>query len=63
MGRVMGLVLTADGLAEAFSPMLVGWLRDKSGSYANGFAALIVLAVAGIIAVAMLPKKTNTQRT
>jgi len=59
MGRVMGLVLTADGLAEAFSPMLVGWLRDKSGSYANGFAALIVLAVAGIIAVAMLPKKEH----
>jgi sugar phosphate permease len=58
MGRVMGLVLTADGLAEAFSPMLVGWLRDKSGNYANGFAALIVLAVVGIIAVAMLPKTT-----
>jgi sugar phosphate permease len=63
MGRVMGLVLTADGLAEAFSPMLVGWLRDKSGNYANGFAALIILAVVGIIAVAMLPRKTNTQRT
>ena len=62
MGRVMGLVLTADGLAEAFSPMLVGWLRDKSGSYANGFAALIVLAVAGIIAVAMIPKKTMERR-
>jgi sugar phosphate permease len=60
MGRVMGLVLTADGLAEAFSPMLVGWLRDKSDSYANGFAVLIVLAVIGIIAVAMLPRRTNT---
>ncbi len=57
MGRVMGLVLTADGLGEAFSPMLVGWLRDNSGSYANGFAVLIVLAVVGIIAVAMLPKQ------
>jgi len=63
MGRVMGLVLTADGLAEAFSPMLVAWLRDNSGNYANGFAALIILAVIGIIAVAMLPKKTNMQRT
>jgi MFS family permease len=60
MGRVMGLVLTADGLAEAFSPMLVAKLRDNSANYANGFAVLIILAVVGIIAVAMLPKKTNT---
>ena len=40
MGRVMGLVLTADGLAEAFSPMLVARLRDSSENYANGFAVL-----------------------
>ena len=59
MGRVMGLVLTADGLAEAFSPMLVAKLRDNSGNYANGFAVLIILAVIGIIAVAMLPKKSG----
>lgn len=58
MGRVMGLVLTADGLAEAFAPMLVARLRDESASYANGFAVLIILAVIGIIAVAMLPKKS-----
>ena len=62
MGRVMGLVLTADGLAEAFSPMLVAKLRDVSGDYANGFAALIILAIIGIIAVAMLPKKSDTQK-
>jgi sugar phosphate permease len=60
MGRVMGLVITADGLAEAFAPMLAGWLRDQSGSYANGFAALIGLAVIGTVAVAMLPRKFNT---
>ncbi|HEX6849158.1 MAG TPA: MFS transporter [Chitinophagaceae bacterium] len=61
MGRVMGLVLTADGLAEAFAPMLVAKLHDISGSYANGFAVLITLAIIGIIAVAMLPKKSNSQ--
>jgi sugar phosphate permease len=59
MGRVMGLVITADGLAEAFAPMLAGWLRDRSGSYANGFAALIVLAMIGTIAIAMLPRRKN----
>ena len=61
MGRIMGLVLTADGLAEALAPMFVGWLRDRSDSYANGFAALIVFAVIGIVAVAMLPKNTNAE--
>lgn len=60
MGRIMGLVLTADGIAEALSPFLVGWLRDRSGSYANGFAALIILAVIGTIAIAMLPLKKRS---
>lgn len=57
MGRVMGIVIAADGLGEAFGPMLAGWLRDSTGSYVNGFAALIILALVGTIAVAMLPKK------
>jgi len=59
MGRIMGLVLTADGIAEALSPMLVGWLRDKSGSYANSFSVLIILAIIGIVSVAFLPKKST----
>ena len=59
MGRVMGLVITADGLGEAFGPLLAAWLRDISGSYANGFASLIVLAAIGTIAVSMLPRKTE----
>ncbi len=58
MGRVMGIILTMDGLGEAFAPMLVGWLRDRSGSYANGFAALIVLAAIGTVAIVFLPRKT-----
>lgn len=57
MGRVMGLILTVDGLGEAFGPMLAGWLRDRYGSYTTGFAALIFLSVIGTIAVAMLPRK------
>jgi sugar phosphate permease len=58
MGRVMGIILTADGLAEALAPMLVGHLYDRSGNYVHGFAALIGLAALGAIAVAMLPRKT-----
>ena len=59
MGRVMGLILTVDGLGEAFGPILAGGLRDSTGSYATGFTALIILSVIGTIAVAMLPRKKN----
>ncbi|MBS1744589.1 MAG: MFS transporter [Bacteroidetes bacterium] len=57
LGRVMGLVLTVDGLGEAFAPMLAGGLRDQTGSYTLGFTALIILSVIGTIAIAMLPRK------
>jgi MFS family permease len=59
MGRIMGLVLTADGIAEALSPMLVGWLRDRNGTYAGAFFVLIILAIIGIGSVALLPRKSN----
>lgn len=57
MGRVMGIIIAVDGLGEAFSPMLAAWLRDRSGSYATGFSALIILAFIGTIAVSLLPSK------
>ncbi len=57
LGRLMGLVLTADGIAEATAPMLVASLRDATGSYATGFTVLIGLAALGAAAVALLPKR------
>jgi sugar phosphate permease len=56
LGRVMGIVVTADGVAEAVSPMMIGYLRDTTGSYGIGFTALIGVALAGALAVALLPK-------
>ncbi len=47
MGRVMGIVLTADGVAEAVVPMAVATLRDRAGSYGPGFALLVGLAALG----------------
>ncbi len=57
LGRLMGIVLTADGIAEATAPMLVAGIRDATGSYASGFAVLIGLAALGAVAVALLPKR------
>lgn len=56
LGRAMGVILTADGVAEALAPVLVGRLRDVTGSYASGFATLIAFALAGAVAVLLLPR-------
>jgi sugar phosphate permease len=55
LGRLLGIVLTADGVGEAVAPMLVARIRDASGSYAGGFSVLIALAAIGALAVALLP--------
>lgn len=57
MGRLMGVVLTADGVAEAFAPTIVARLRDRTASYATGFSVLIALAVLGAVAISLLPRK------
>jgi MFS family permease len=57
LGRLMGIVLTADGVAEAVSPMYIGYLRDQTGSYRTGFSVLIGIALLGAIAVMLLPRK------
>ncbi len=56
MGRVMGVVLTADSVAEALVPMLVAGIRDRTGSYEGGFLLLVVLAAIGAVAVSFLPR-------
>jgi len=55
MGRVMGIVLTADSVSESLVPMLVAGLRDSMGSYGPGFLVLVGLAAVGAAAVSLLP--------
>jgi MFS family permease len=56
LGRLMGVILTADGVAEAVSPWIVGHMRDVSGNYRSGFLALIAMALVGAVAILALPK-------
>jgi MFS family permease len=56
LGRLMGIVITADGVAEAVSPMAAAFLRDRTGSYSAGFILLVTLALLGAVAVALLPR-------
>ena len=58
LGRLMGVILTADGVAEAATPMFIGHVRDVTGSYRPGFLILIGVALAGTMAIALLPRRT-----
>jgi sugar phosphate permease len=56
LGRLLGVVLTAGGVAEALSPWMVGYLRDRTGTYFASCIALVLIAMVGMVAVAGLPK-------
>jgi len=60
LGRLLGVILTAGGVAEALSPLLVGRLRDTSGSYMAGCFFLFAIALLGAIAVFALPDRRKT---
>jgi len=58
LGRTMGIILVADGVAESLFPMLLGALHDTTKSYSIGFTILICVAITGAIIVSFLPKKS-----
>src|SRR5204863_3489785 len=47
LGRVMGLIVTADGMAEALYPWVVNKIHDHTHGYDLGFRLLAALAVRG----------------
>lgn len=59
LGRTMGIILVADGVAEASFPMLLGRLYDSADNYRLGFIILICVALAGAIIVSFLPAKKS----
>jgi len=56
LGRTMGIILVADGMAESLFPVLVGKIYDMNNSYAVGFTILICVALLGAVIVSFLPK-------
>jgi sugar phosphate permease len=57
LGRLLGVILTAGGIAEAVAPWIVGHIRDVTGSYSNGFLFLIAMSLLGAVVAAFLPKQ------
>ena len=57
LGRLLGVILTAGGIADAAAPWAVGHLRDVTGSYASACSALVGVALLGALAVLALPNR------
>lgn len=56
LGRLMGVILTAGGVADAVSPWLISRLRDATGSYSSACYVLVGFALLGALAVLPLPR-------
>jgi len=57
LGRLMGVILTAGGIADAASPWLISHLRDTTGSYSSACFVLVGFALLGALAVLPLPRR------
>lgn len=58
--RVMGLILLPMYLAMAVGPLIVAWIRDRTGTYSvacGACAALMLLSVIVVVTMAASPKK------
>jgi len=55
LGRLLGVILTAGGVAEAAAPWLIARLRDATGSYRESCSVLVGIALLGGLAVLALP--------
>jgi hypothetical protein len=55
LGRLLGVILTAGGIAEAVAPWIV--IRDVTGNYSKAFLFLIAMSLMSSVAAALLPKR------
>lgn len=62
LGRLLGVILTAGGIAEAVSPWLTGRLRDATGNYYESCFVLVGIALLGAAAVLGLPEPRKKER-
>jgi len=60
LGRLLGVILTAGGIAEAVSPWITGRLRDVTGNYSESCFVLVGIALLGAAAVLGLPEQRKT---
>ncbi len=62
VGSVTGLVGAAGGLGGFFPPLVLGALRQKTGSFTGGFVLLSLFAIACLIVCLVVSRKNKLQQ-
>jgi OFA family oxalate/formate antiporter-like MFS transporter len=61
VGPIYGLMLTAWGTASAFGPLLIGYMRESSGSYVSGLHVIAcIMAVSAVLPALVAPPKSES---
>ena len=56
LGRTMGIILVADGIAESLFPVVVSLVYNENVGYSIGFSILLGIALTGAVIISFLPK-------
>jgi sugar phosphate permease len=54
LSRILGIIVMSDAVGEAATPWLIARIRENTGSYAQGFFILAVIALLGAVAIAAI---------
>jgi MFS family permease len=56
LARAMSIILPVNTIGQTWCPYLVAALREHFGSYRTAMAVVVGIAMAGVIAIAMIPR-------
>jgi MFS family permease len=62
LSRAMAVILPVNTIGQTWLPYFVSILRDRFGSYSAAMSVILAVAVAGAIAIAILPRNQEWQR-
>ncbi len=62
LSRAMAVILPVNTIGQTWLPYFVSILRDRTGSYSVAMSVILAVAVAGAVAIAILPRNQEWQR-
>ena len=60
LSRAMAVILPVNTIGQTWLPYLVSILRDRLGNYSVAMAVVLLIALAGAVSIAMLPRHSAT---